>query len=135
VAKNKIGYCTNKYHKKELTWAMIQEEGCLERKCDYFLWISLKSRDEWRRKNGDDKRDIRLRIGTLKERKERRRKINMEYLESNRIEWLWIDKKCDHILIAGYLDYFPGSTSWVDRTTGEHGYAMLYKLITKSSSH
>mgnify|MGYP003603016810 CR=1 FL=1 len=58
-----------------------------------------------------------------------RRKFNFAFLEAKGIPWVWVDKECDHILMLGVIDYYPGSTFWYDRTTKQKGWNMLYKLL------
>ena len=126
-----IGQCTYPYHPKEMTWSMIHTEKCLEKRCNYFSWISLFAMDKWRREHGFEKRPAICRIGTVKERKERRRKTNTDYLMSHDIDWEWVDKKADHILIEGVIDYYLGSTRWSNRKTGDFGYQMVRSLLAK----
>lgn len=65
----------------------------------------------------------------VKERKRQRSAENMALLEDSGIEWKWVDKGCDHVLIDGHIDYYLGKTYYFDRRTKKSGYAMLRKLI------
>lgn len=69
-----------------------------------------------------------------KEQREKRRDKNIDYLAESGIEWDWVDKACDHILINGHIDYYLAKTYWYNRRTKKSGYTMLYKLL-KGASH
>ena len=124
-----IGQCTFTHYNRELTWGEINREDCLNKKCDYFSWISLSDRDKWVAEHGEYKRDPRNRCMTKKERSEKRRKENLKYLEVHNISWEWVDEMCDHILINEHIDYYLGSTAYCDRSIDDRGYAMLQKLF------
>ena len=123
-----IGLCSFKYHWGDLSWEKINTKGCLRTKCPHFSWISLKDRDSYREKYGYEKKEKQFRVGTVKQRKDKRRILNLHFLELNHMKWEWVDQSCDHILINGHIDYYLGSTRWHDRTTTNTGYKMLYSL-------
>jgi|GEM_PF-4741793 len=124
-----IGLCSYVKHPKDLTWNDIKKERCLEKKCNYFTWLDLSVRDAWRKENGSEKRPLICRQGTPEERKRRRFEKNLRDLISSGAPWQWIDEKSERLLIGDRLEYYAGTTWWIDRKTGETGYAMLKKLL------
>ena len=132
-----IGVCSFPAHKMELTKSVVEEKGCIEKRCNHFSWApswtALCARDSaiehgWKRKPAI------TREGTPAERTSRRRLENLRFLEATDIGWKWVDEKTDHIVIGENLDYYLGSTRWHDRTINEGGYAMLSKLLRQGGA-